>query len=118
MRMRHKSEAPLSFLHPAGRGFQARASIRGTIWRRWRSSSASSSRRAEALNRTAKLSTEASALYERSLDSLQRDALLLAARVGDDGILYVFPQAGVLLEVDLNRDPLAVVVGDVLDSFH
>jgi hypothetical protein len=28
------------------------------------------------------------------------------------------PQAGVLLEVDLNRDPLTCVVGDVLDSFH
>jgi len=49
---------------------------------------------------------------------LQRDAFLLAARVGDDGILCVLPQAGVLLEVDLNRDPLTCVVGDVLDSFH
>jgi len=70
------------------------------------------------LNRTAKLSTEPSALYEGSLDSLQWDALLLAARVGDDGILYVFPQPCVLPQVNLNRDPLAVVVGDELDSFH
>jgi hypothetical protein len=52
------------------------------------------------------------------LDLLDRNALLVPTRLGDQQILEFFPEFRVLTKIDLDSDPAAFLVGHVLNPGH
>jgi hypothetical protein len=62
--------------------------------------------------------TQFVSLGKLGLDLFDRDALLVPTRLGDQQILEFFPEFRVLTKIDLDGDPAALLVGQVLNPGH
>ena len=115
-RRRHRSLYPLSFWHPAGRGFSAREIILRSIRDNIPSSSASSYFAADGFISRKYLATLVNVLHSLGAVILVRDTLFLTARFGQEAVPEIFPNRLVFLEVDLYRDFAAPLICNKLDS--
>src|SRR6266540_4765133 len=118
-RIRHRAGSPSSFFTPAGRGDSARALILLVTRVAVASGSLSISLTADGLTVMRYSATSSTlAASEAPRDHVERDALFMCARRGDELIVNVFPQRAVTFEIDLHGDLLALLVGDEMNAFH
>src|SRR5258706_10471679 len=80
--------------------------------------SASNSLMAERLIVSRKSPTQFAFSNQTLLNRVERFSRLLAALIGSQRVIKVFPQLAVLREVGLNREFVALVIGDESNAFH
>src|SRR6266508_1040115 len=119
MRTRQSTSRSLSLFTPGGRGSIAKAAIFVSIREATESVSLSNSLAAEGLmmRRYSATSLPAAASQAAS-HHIKGNALLMGAALSHELIVNVFPQLAMKIEIDHDRDLLALLVGDEVNAFH
>jgi len=115
---RHSLSPPLSFLHPGGRGVTARSSIALTIRAMRGGESRSISFPALGLMESLYTPIELAAFHKTRLKLRKWNAVFRIPLARVKHVLQVFPQLAVDRQINLDRDPFSMFIGDKLNSSH